>query len=81
MFLKPLAFKARVVQFVLLGEVNFSSEGWIRRLFGQILCYEAYFPLAPLLSECILGAPGQKFPYVVNHAIEQPLYVDLDLPS
>jgi len=56
--------------FVLLGEVNFSSVGWIRRLFDQILRYEAYFPLAPLLSECILGSPGQKFPYVVDHAVE-----------
>jgi hypothetical protein len=56
--------------FVLLDEINFSSVGWIRRLFDQILRYKAYFPLSPLLSECILGSPGQKFPYVVDHAVE-----------
>ena len=31
---------------------------------------KAYFPLRPLSSECILGSSGQKFPYVVNHAVE-----------
>lgn len=51
-----------------------------RRLFDQILWYDAYFPFIPLLSECILGPLGQKFPYVVNQAVQVPLNGDLDLP-
>ena len=69
-----------ILWFVLLGEIKFSSVERIRRFFDQILWYEAYFPLAALLSECILGSAGQKFSYVVDHAVEQPLDVDLDPP-
>ena len=67
--------------FVLLGEIKFSSGRLIRWLFDQILCYEAYIPPAPLLSEGILGSPGENFPYIVDHAVEQPLDVNLDPPS
>src|SRR5512136_1505926 len=38
------------------------------------------FPLSPLLSEGILGSPGEKFPYIVDHAVEQPLDVNLNPP-
>ncbi len=69
-----------IFRIFLLGEIKFSLVGRIRRCFDQILGYEAYFPLAPLLSECILGPPGENFPYIVDHAVEQPLDVDFDPP-
>ena len=66
--------------FVLLDEIKFSSVGWIRRLFDHILWDEVYFSLVSLLSECILGSPGENFPYIVDHAVEQPLDVNPDPP-
>jgi hypothetical protein len=41
---------------------------------------ETYFFLAPFLGKCILDSPGENFPYIVDHAVEQPLDVNLDPP-
>ena len=41
--------------------MHFSNE-----FFG----IKASFFLRPFSSECILESAGQKFPYVVNHAVE-----------
>jgi len=50
-------------------------------LLSESCATKAYCFLGPLLAKCILESKVEDFSYIVNHAVEQPLDVNLDLPS
>jgi len=40
------------------------------QISNEFFGIKAYFYLRPLSSVCILGSAGQKFSYIVDHAVE-----------
>ena len=60
----------------LWGRVYPDSYGRKGR-FCNVYCPSFSFPP---LSVCILQTVSEDFSYIVHHAVEQPLDIDLDLP-